>query len=316
MRRKIIRTLGVAALLLAHASLGEAAQGPQVRDGHAYEPPGRFDFVKNILPDNRDFFRMSFRRQALGPVALVTFSTALLIWKDQELVDEAVRFGDRQRISHDHDQTGRHGVKIGSQKLEFAYPENWGQAMYFLGDGWLHFGIAGGFLGTGLARDDPRALQTASQMVESILASGLVVQVLKHITGHESPFTAEIRGGRWRFFPNQVDYHKNVAKYDAFPSGHLAAATASVGVIGSTYSEYRLIKPVGYTLLGLVSYQMMNNGVHWAGDYPLALALGYGFAKIAVNKGRKKAEEPPSPISLGPTILPGGGAGLDLRYRF
>jgi len=31
----------------------------------------------------------------------------------------------------------------------------------------------------------------------------------------------------------------------------------------------------------------MNNGVHWAGDYPLALAIGYGFGKIAVDNGRK-----------------------------
>jgi hypothetical protein len=227
-----------------------------------------------------------------------------LIWKDQALLDEAKRFGRRNDISQDIDQTGRYGVDLGFTKLEFAHPENWGQAMYFLGDGWLHFGIAGGFLGVGLTRDDHRALQTSSQIAESILASGLVVQVLKHITGRESPFTTQDRGGTWRFFPNQKEYHKNVAKHDAFPSGHLAAATATAVVISSNYAEYKAVKPVAYTLLGVLSFQMMNNGVHWAGDYPLALALGYGFAKIAVNRGRKKVEPDGEPA--------GSGAGYSL----
>lgn len=314
MRRALIVAIPLS-LTLAFQPASFASQDLQTRDPYNYPHPKLFDFAKNIFPDNRDFFRQAFRKESLGPVAAVVGSTALLIWKDQDLVDEAQRFGRRQRISQDHDQTGRHGVKWGSFRLEFAYPENWGQALYFLGDGWLHFGVAGGFLGVGAARDDHRALQTSSQMAESILASGLIVQVLKHITGRESPYTAEKSGGRWRFFPNQVEYHKNVAKHDAFPSGHLAAATASVVVISSNYSEYKLIKPVGYTLLGLLSFQMMNNGVHWAGDYPLALVLGYSFGKIAVGKGRQPAKEEPSSISWGPTVLP-SGAGLDIRYRF
>ena len=38
------------------------------------------------------------------------------------------------------------------------------------------------------------------------------------------------------------------------------------------------------TLLG---FAMLNNGVHWAGDYPLGIAMGYVFAKVAVDHGRK-----------------------------
>ena len=41
----------------------------------------------------------------------------------------------------------------------------------------------------------------------------------------------------------EVEYHKNVAKHDAFPSGHLAAAMASVTVMSTNYPEYRAIKP-------------------------------------------------------------------------
>ena len=113
-----------------------------------------------------------------------------------------------------------------------------------------------------------------------------MVQLLKHITGRQSPFTSTAPGGLWRPFPNQAVYAKNVPHYDAFPSGHLATAMATVTVIASNYEDYKFIRPLGYTLMGVLGYAMLNNGVHWASDYPLGLALGYAFAKIAVNKGR------------------------------
>ncbi len=67
-------------------------------------------------------------------------------------------------------------------------------------------------------------LQTASQIAQGMVACGITTQVLKHITGRETPSRATQDGGIWRFFPNQKDYHEKVPKYDAFPSGHLATA--------------------------------------------------------------------------------------------
>src|SRR5664279_4126820 len=49
-------------------------------------------------------------------------------------------------------------------------------------------GLAAAFAAYGFIAGDNRALRTGSQIVETILASGTVVQVLKHITGRESPF--------------------------------------------------------------------------------------------------------------------------------
>ncbi len=310
MRSKLIPC--VVALLLATVPVAAA---PQVQDDHVYDHPRKLDFLRNVIPDNRDFFLQIFRREAAFPVVTVLGSTALLIWKDQELVDAAHRLGTRWRISHDPDQTGRYGFHVGPTRLEFGFPKNLGQGMYFLGDGWLQLGTAGGFVAYGLTQDDNRALQTASQMAESVLASGVIVQTLKHVTGRESPFRSEKKGGTWRFFPNQIDYHKNVAKYDAFPSGHLAAGMASITVISSNYPEYPAICPIGYTLMGILSFQMMNNGVHWAGDYPLALALGYGFGKIAVNRGRKKAGRQASELTIRP-LTAGSVRGFNLEYRF
>ena len=82
-------------------------------------------------------------------------------------------------------------------------------------------------------------------------------------------------------------YYSSVPAHDAFPSGHLATAMMTTAIISMNYPEYKFIKPVCYSLMGLCGYQMLNNGVHWMGDYPLALALGYSIGRIAVNRDRE-----------------------------
>ena len=74
--------------------------------------------------------------------------------------------------------------------------------------------------------------------------------------------------------------------HDAFPSGHLATVMATVTVLADNYPEKKWIKPVGYSVVGLVGTAMVGNGVHWVGDYPLAIGLGYVFGKVAVKMNR------------------------------
>jgi len=87
--------------------------------------------------------------------------------------------------------------------------------------------------------------------------------------------------------PDQIEYHKHVPKYDAFPSGHLATAMVMATVIAEKYPEKKFIQPIGYTLMTILSFEMVSNGVHWFSDYPLALAIGYSSGKITVFRGRK-----------------------------
>jgi hypothetical protein len=87
----------------------------------------------------------------------------------------------------------------------------------YLGDGKPQFGLSAAFALYGFAAKDDRALLTASHITEAVLACGSVVQVLKHITGRESPLVSTTRNGRWQFFPNQITYHKRVPHYDAIP---------------------------------------------------------------------------------------------------
>jgi hypothetical protein len=152
-----------------------------------------------------------------------------------------------------------------------------------LGDGKSQFALGGAFAAYGLINDDHRALRTGSQIVQAVLASGSVVQLLKHITGRESPFTRTSPTGTWRFFPNQLDYLKHVPAYDAFPSGHICTAMATVIVIAENYPETKWIRPVGYVVSGLVGIGMVNRGIHWYSDYPLGLAIGYACGMIAAH---------------------------------
>ena len=154
-----------------------------------------------------------------------------------------------------------------------------------VGDGRSQFGLAAAFALYGYVADDSRALRTASEVVEAVLASGAVVQVLKHITGRESPFLSTKPGGAWRFFPNQIEYHKHVPAFDAYPSGHLTTSLAAFVVIAENYPEIKWIKPVSYSLEALLAVSMVNTGIHWYSDYPLAVFLGYEFGKIIAQHG-------------------------------
>jgi hypothetical protein len=163
--------------------------------------------------------------------------------------------------------------------------------LYYIGDGITEISIDAGFYLYSLVAGDIRARQTSLQLSEGMITTGIFVQLLKHMTGR----TTARKGNNkdlWRWFPSIKEYHRSVPSYDAFPSGHLAIAMATTTIIAMNYPEKKFIKPLGYTLMAICGYQMLNNGVHWAGDYPLALALGYTIGKIAVNRGRTQIKYP------------------------
>ena len=188
-----------------------------------------------------------------------------------------------------------------------------------LGDGKSQFALAGAFAAYGLVKDDHRALQTGSQIVQAVLGAGAVVQLLKHVTGRESPFTRTSPTGTWRFFPNQLDYLKHVPAYDAFPSGHICTSIATVIVIAENYPDTKWIRPVGYVVSGLVGIGMVNRGIHWYSDYPLGLAIGYAFGMIAAHPegivGGASSSENATHVSVAPSVNE-KGVGLSFAVDF
>jgi membrane-associated phospholipid phosphatase len=199
----------------------------------------------------------------------------------------------------------------------------------FLGDGKFQFGLAGLFGAYGLlapkSANSERALRTASQTVEVILACGAVVQLLKHLTGRESPIVATERNGRWQFFPNQIEYANHVPHYDAFPSGHLATATATLLVIANNYPEVTWLRPFGYVVLGGITTSLVLTSIHWWSDFPLGFALGYAFGtllspstELATKTDHSEVVSPISHLLSQTTIYPtvvAGSTGIGLTIR-
>jgi membrane-associated phospholipid phosphatase len=152
-----------------------------------------------------------------------------------------------------------------------------------IGDGTTQFALAGTLGAYGLVFKDQKALRTGSQIVQAVLASGAIIQVLKHVTGRESPFVRTSPTGIWKILPNQIDYHRRVPQFDAFPSGHLCTSIATVVVVAENYPDEKWIRPVGYAFTTIVGLGMLSNGIHWVSDYPLGLFVGYYFGMLAAH---------------------------------
>ncbi len=262
----------------------------------AYPPTRWYTFIENIPRDWSQWAQTAFREDKIGDWALVTgLTTALFVTDDITYTPSKHLFESSERAGY------------------------WSNFAAEIGDGRTQFGVAGAFAAYGLLFRDERALRTGSQIVEVVLGAGAVVQVLKHVTGRESPFTRSSPTGIWKFFPDQIQYHKHVPAYDAFPSGHICTSMATVTVIAENYPDAKWIRPVGYLFCGFIAAGMANNGIHWYSDYPLGIFLGYSFGMIATHQelftlaGHKDGSSPE--ITLAPSVG-SNGAGIMLNISF
>jgi len=301
---------------------------------YSYNRPKPFTFYKNIPKDLVDLGKSTWKKESILPITSVLAATAITFYYDEELTKEAQISARRMGFENENDFINVSHMSIfkgeKNLKLPVFLPEDFPTAMYFLGDGITSMLFSGGLYGFGLITKDNRALTTSNEITGMLITTGIVTQSIKRITGRASPVVATSpRGGHWKFFPSLFEYTKHTPYYDAMPSGHMATAMATLTVIADNYNEYRFIRPVGYTLLGLMGYQMAQTRVHWVSDYPLAILLGYVLGKNAVKRGRteikkikKEAanlfQQPPpfwKKIQVNP-ILNGNLQGLDLLYRF
>lgn len=245
-----------------------------------YERPRVLDMVtkipRDLLATTKDFVAKDHAWYLGGAVA----STVALLPVDQQLIDNSRSFGDQLGMSPDNS----YGTFGPLQNI----PKNVGAGLYLVGNGTTVILLSAGFVTYGLLANNYRAQATASGLMESMAVSGAYVQLIKRITGRESPYIARQNGnpgGDWNPFPSFAAYAKNTPHYDAVPSGHLTTIMSGLTVITTNYPEYKWIKPVGYTLIAGMCFQMMQSEVHWASDYPIALLVGYFSGKnIARNR--------------------------------
>ena len=231
---------------------------------------------RDFIATSKDFVAKDHAYYLGGAIA----ATAILVPLDQEITDQTRAFAERQGLSASN--------KYGKFGPLTVIPQNIGAGLYLIGNGTTIIVMTAGFLTCGLLKNDYRAKATASGLIESMLVTGVYVQTIKRITGRESPFIAIQNGnsgGNWNPFPSFAAYAKFTPSYDAVPSGHLTTIMAGLTVIAENYPEYKWIKPVGYSLVGAMCFQMIQSEVHWASDYPIAILMGYFVGKtIAKNR--------------------------------
>lgn len=283
----------------------------------AYPEPGLWRTIGSGPADWGLFVKESFKKENLPWLAAIGASTLILVEYDQKIYANTKKLGKKLNISSE-DKTKTY-LKIGGVSV-FRGPSDLGSAMYFLGDGWINLGLFGYFETYGLIKKDRRAAQTGHQLAEGLLVTGFTTQMIKRVTGRETPRAASAPRGVWRMFPSFKDFQAHRTRYDAVPSGHMATGMMTITVIAANYPDNKYVKPIGYTLLAVLGFQMVNNGVHWASDYPLGLAVGYGVGRaIAVNgrtAARRAGPSGVSSVNVAPYLSPEGAVGAAMTYKF
>ena len=256
-----------------------------------YGKPRSFAFITNLPSDIVQIPKRSFNKHNIKNLLLVAGTSGALIFADQSIYNGTRKFSDNLHLHPEERNKIIWSLKKGNKEtVLLKAPKNLNTAFYNIGQGFTTLLVASGFFIQGKISKNNTSLQTASDLTESFIALGLVTQLLKYSAGRQDPIASNSDGGRWRPFPSINAFQKDKTHYDAFPSGHLSTLMAAVTILANNYPENKLIKPIGYSLLALSGFAMVNNGVHWAGDYPLAIGLGYLTGNIISSRHKRVAK--------------------------
>ncbi len=250
-----------------------------------FAKPGLFDVVTNIPEDMSLWWKETFNKENIPMLAGILGITTITTMTDYETWQPLRR-----------------------HYLESESFKNFSDNGEIISNGNFQVAMTAGLLLVGTVSKNHRALRTAEQILEALLASGIVVQVIKHSTGRESPVSSSQRTGHWNVFPNQKEYMKDYQSHDAMPSGHLSTAMAAFIVIQENYPEQEWIPWVGYPVMGWVCVGLVGSGIHWWSDFPIAAALGYHFAKIVTRNNYPHSEQDKQSI-LRPDLMPSFSSG-------
>ena len=252
-------------------------------DIYSYKKPRFFGMITNIPKSVCGTVNDFGYKENLIALAGATVMTVSIIPEDQHLLEQSRILGERIGL--------KEFAKYNSFGPLRNIPSDLTSAIYLIGNGTTPLLMSMGFATYGLIKKDYRALNTSTALVESLLVCGVFSQTIKRVSGRQSPAPAIIDGnpgGDWNPFPSFSAYGKNTPNYDAMPSGHVMTATAALNVILTNYPDKKWIKPLGYSLIGMLGFEMVQANVHWYSDYPIALVMGYIIGKNVANSKIKK----------------------------
>jgi membrane-associated phospholipid phosphatase len=137
-----------------------------------------------------------------------------------------------------------------------------------------------------------KGVQTSLLATQALITSASWVQLIKHFTGREDPSAAYIYskmpGGKWwgpfAQYDQDVPVYKSISSFDAFPSGHTAAAFSIAAVFASQYNDTKVIPILSYSMATLVGISRLTEHQHWASDVFVGGLIGYVCGKqVAAN---------------------------------
>jgi membrane-associated phospholipid phosphatase len=301
----MVQKLFLVGLLLA-ANVGYATNETRL---------GFLDTFTEIPSTSKAVLSNSFSKDSIPGWSFILGSTAILFHYDEKLISFSQDKGRDWGIGNE-DHTKSVVQAFGYELVRL--PSDTGSALYFLGDGWMHFAIAGSIAGYGYASDQTYEVNTGLIIVHGMFVSTIFSQALKRSFGRESPEVKTSERGAWKPFPSFNEYNTRTASYDAMPSGHVMTATLTFTILAERYPEHKVqIYSVGGVWVTALMFQMMNNGVHWASDYPLGIGIGWVVAQASVKIAKKQNTGDQSKTSWDFWPVPtNGGAGFIAQKKF
>jgi membrane-associated phospholipid phosphatase len=278
---KITAALLVLCLLAAPALL---AQDPAA--GDAPPPQAKMPrYVSGLFRDEGKIWTSPFRLDLKGVlvVGAVLATTAVLVANDEKIYENVKSFqGNNPWV----DKASPVITELG----------NWG----------VDCGIAGLFFLGGVIARDAKARDTGLMAWETLLHTGFLAQVVKHLAGRQRPSFAEGRDhwyGPSAFFKR---YDDGFSQYDSFFSGHAVSVWGLATVIAENYKDHGWVPPVCYGLATLAGLSRVTEDAHWLSDVFVGAVVGYAIGRMVVRNHNKR-------LQFAPSLSP-GGAGLSLSF--
>lgn len=136
-----------------------------------------------------------------------------------------------------------------------------------------------------------KGVETSLLASQALITSGAWVQLIKHFTGREDPSASYIyskkAGGQWwgpfAQYDQDLPVYKSVSSFDAFPSGHTAAAFSIATVFATQYSDSKVVPVFCYSAATLVGISRLTEHQHWASDIFAGGLIGYVCGKQVVK---------------------------------
>jgi membrane-associated phospholipid phosphatase len=226
--------------------------------------------VKQFYYDGRNLLLSPFHwdRKERLEFLLVASVTAGLFLADEELQKVAQR--NRSRFSND--------LANLVTPPETVYPK----------------AAIGGFYLAGLIFKRKKEKDTALYLLESVMFTQAITQVIKYSAGRARPFADK---GAYHF----EGFRVHPSSYSlSFSSGHSATAFSLASVIAEQYDN-KIIDWVSYSIASLAAWARVNDNVHFTSDVFFGGVLGTWVGKTIVRLNKNK-EEKSKELSVHPEI--------------